>query len=77
MLTTPPMPPTQADLDAIDAGIVETASIESTQFDQQTTRFRSIDDQLKARAHVARQVEAASTSETRSRSRFAGFSKGL
>ena len=69
-------PPTQADLDALDADIVATAAVESTQFEQQTTRFRSIDEQLKARAHVARQLEAAG-SGIKSRSRFAGFSKGL
>lgn len=70
-------PPTQADLDAIDAGILATASVESTQFEQQQTKFRSIDEQLKARAHVAGQVAAATSTDGGSRTRYAAFSKGV
>jgi hypothetical protein len=68
------MPPTQADLDEFDAWLKPIALIDSTQFEQQQTRFKSIDEALKYRAHLAGLVAAAAAASTGvTRSRVAGF----
>jgi hypothetical protein len=64
---------TQADLDQLDADIRNFGTVESTQFDQQSTRFRPLDELLRLRAIMAADVAAATNG---TRTRYAAFSKG-
>jgi hypothetical protein len=66
---------TQADKDAIDSHLRSVGVVESTEFADQKTKFRPLDDILKLRAITAREANAATTGGTRSR--FAAFRKGV
>jgi hypothetical protein len=66
---------TQADLDKIDAAIATGAVVEEMTFADQTFRFRSIGDMLKAREHIASLLlEAEGSAPTY---RLAATSKGV
>lgn len=63
---------TQAQLDALDAQIAAAGAVESTAFQDQNTRFRSIADLLALRAQMAREIAAGSGSV-----RYAAVSRGF
>jgi len=65
---------TQADLDALDADIRNFGVVEQTQFEQQSTRFRSLDELTRLRAIMAADVAAATNG---TRTRYAAVSKGV
>lgn len=67
-------PPTQSNLDEIDAEIVSSATVHSQQFSDQVQTNRSADDILKLRAHIAGQVNVATG---RNRTRYAATRKGV
>ena len=65
---------TQADLDALDSEIAQVRLIDTTQFADQSTKFRSLDELLKLRAVMAQAIAAAAGT---SRTRLAATSKGV
>lgn len=67
---------TSTDVDAINAHLREVGVVESTEFTDQKTAFLPLADRLKLRGIMKREATAATTG-TRSRSRFAAFSKGI
>lgn len=62
---------TQADIDALDAEIAQVRLVKSTQFADQATTFRDLDELLALRAVMAQSVNTAS------RTRLASTSKGV
>lgn len=62
---------TQADLDALDAEIAKVRLVKSTTFSDQSTTFRDIDELLKLRSLMAREINGGSGT------RYAATSKGL
>lgn len=67
---------TDTDVANVNAHLAEVGVVESTEFGDQRTSFRSLDDTLKLRGMMKREAAATATG-SRSRSRFAAFSKGL
>jgi hypothetical protein len=63
---------TQDQLDALDAQIAAAGPVEATAFQDQNTKFRSIDDLLKLRAQMQREINAGSGSV-----RYAVVSRGF
>lgn len=66
---------TQADLDALDAEIATVRTVKSTTFGDQSTTFRDLDELLKLRSVMKQQLDSLTTGG--SRTRFAGFRKGV
>ena len=62
---------TQADIDKLDAAIATGAKV--VQFSDQRIEYQDVDDMLKARSLMAREVNAADIQTTR----YAATSKGL
>lgn len=67
---------TDADADAVTAHLREVGVVERARFADQETTNRPLDDILKLRG-VMRREAAAASSGSKSRSRFAAFSKGV
>lgn len=67
---------TQADKDAIDAHLKTAGVVQSTEFADQKTVFRPLDEILKLRSIAATEVANAGAVAP-SRSRFAAYSKGI
>lgn len=67
---------TETDVAAINAHLSQVGVVESTEFGDQRTSFRPLDDTLKLRGMMKREAAATATG-SKSRSRFAAFSKGV
>jgi hypothetical protein len=65
---------TQADLDALDAEIATIRSVKATGFSDQQITFRELDDMLKLRAVMARDIAAAAN---QTRTRYVSMTKGV
>ncbi len=63
----------QSDLDTLDAAIAAGGIVSSMTFGEQTFSFRSVDDMLKLREVMARDVAATASTPT---TRYAATSKG-
>lgn len=66
---------TQADLDRLDAMIA--SGVLSTFYDGKKIEYRSMDELLRARAHVAGQVQVATGTASASRNLTPAFDKGV
>ena len=67
---------TESDVEALNAHLAQVGAVESTEFGDQRTTFRPLDDTIKLRGMMKREAAATATG-SKSRSRFAAFSKGL
>lgn len=65
---------TQADLDQLDADIRNFGAVEQTQFADQSTRFRPLEELVRLRSMMAADIAAQSGGV---RTRYAAVSKGV